>query len=179
MLLIARTDAESGKLLSSNVDVADHEFILGTTTRGSVSLAQALSDAEARGASGAEVDELEQEWTQRHETCTFNQGELAPSAEGWFNKTLKRIVCVKLLRKLYRTRIALRTSLLPTKLTSPLLMESPTMMLETLLLIFSAHLSFGTVIVSELLERISSFHQLLFQYPGQGRVTTTILVASR
>lgn len=75
MLLIARTDSESGKLLSSNVDVADHEFILGTTTKGSISLAQTLADAEARGATGAEVDKLEQEWTQKHEMCTFNQGE--------------------------------------------------------------------------------------------------------
>lgn len=72
MLLIARTDSESGKLLSSNVDVVDHEFILGTTTKDSVSLAQALSDAEARGATGAEVDKLEQEWTQSHPMCTFN-----------------------------------------------------------------------------------------------------------
>lgn len=75
MLLIARTDSESGRLLSSNVDVADHEFILGTTTKGSVSLAQALADAEARGAGGAEIDKLEQEWTKNHQMCTFNEGQ--------------------------------------------------------------------------------------------------------
>ena len=74
MLLIARTDSESGKLLSSNIDVADHEFVLGTTRKGCVSLAQALADAEARGATGAEVDGLEQDWTQDHPMCTFNQG---------------------------------------------------------------------------------------------------------
>ncbi|PPQ71646.1 hypothetical protein CVT24_007837 [Panaeolus cyanescens] len=73
MLLIARTDSESGKLISSNVDVADHEFIVGTTTQSSTSLAQVLSEAEARGASGAEVDKLEKEWTEKHEMCTFNQ----------------------------------------------------------------------------------------------------------
>lgn len=73
MLLIARTDSESGKLLSSNVDVVDHEFILGTTRKGCVSLAQALADAEARGATGTEVDGLEQDWTQSHPMCTFNQ----------------------------------------------------------------------------------------------------------
>jgi isocitrate lyase len=76
MLLIARTDSESGKLLSSNVDVMDHEFVLGTTTKDSVSLAQALADAEARGATGAEVNKLEQEWTKNHQMCTFNQGQL-------------------------------------------------------------------------------------------------------
>lgn len=73
MHLIARTDSESGKLIASNVDVADHEFILGTTTGGTDSLAQVLSDAEARGASGTEVDRLEKEWTASHKMVTFNQ----------------------------------------------------------------------------------------------------------
>ncbi|PFH52299.1 hypothetical protein AMATHDRAFT_57353 [Amanita thiersii Skay4041] len=73
MLLIARTDSESGKLLSSNVDIADHEYILGTTTQDTRSLAQVLLEAEARGASGAEVDRLEREWTENHDMCTFHQ----------------------------------------------------------------------------------------------------------
>ena len=34
MLLLARSDAESARLLSSTVDVADHEFVLGTTVPG-------------------------------------------------------------------------------------------------------------------------------------------------
>lgn len=74
MLLIARTDSESGKLISSNVDIAEHEFIVGTTTKGTDSLAQVLAEAEIKGATGAEVDQLEKEWTQSHEMCTFNQG---------------------------------------------------------------------------------------------------------
>ncbi|KAF8624218.1 hypothetical protein AX15_005984 [Amanita polypyramis BW_CC] len=73
MLLIARTDSESGKLLSSNVDIADHEFIIGTTTRSPRSLAEVLADAETRGATGSEIDRLEEEWTRAHELCTFNQ----------------------------------------------------------------------------------------------------------
>ena len=76
MLLIARTDSESAKLISSTVDVDDHEFIKGTTTRGSKGPAEVLADAEARGAGGAEVDKLEKEWTDTHEMCTFHQGEL-------------------------------------------------------------------------------------------------------
>lgn len=79
MLLIARTDSESGKLISSNIDIADHEFILGTTTRGSDSLAQVLAEAEATGASGADIDRLEKEWTASHEMCTFNQGKASIS----------------------------------------------------------------------------------------------------
>jgi isocitrate lyase len=81
MLLIARTDAESGQLISSNIDVADHEFIRGTTTKDTKSLAQVLSDAEARGATGAEVDQLEQDWTSSHNMCTFNQCKLKYKSE--------------------------------------------------------------------------------------------------
>jgi len=73
MLLIARTDSESGKLISSNIDAADHEFIVGTVTKGDP-LAQVFADAEARGATGAEVDALEKQWMESHEMCTFNQG---------------------------------------------------------------------------------------------------------
>lgn len=74
MLLIARTDSESGKLISSTVDSADHEFILGTTVKEGQSLAQVLSDAEAKGASGPEIDTLERQWMDRHKLVTFNQG---------------------------------------------------------------------------------------------------------
>ncbi|KAJ7110313.1 isocitrate lyase [Mycena crocata] len=73
MLVIARTDSESAKLLSSSVDVDDHEFILGTTAKVSKGLAQVLSEAEARGASGVEIDALEQQWTEGNPLCTFNQ----------------------------------------------------------------------------------------------------------
>lgn len=81
MLLIARTDSESGMLISSNIDVVDQEFIRGTTTRDMKSLAQVLSDAEARGATGAEVDQLEQNWTASHTMCTFNQGPPKPELD--------------------------------------------------------------------------------------------------
>ncbi|KAK7465551.1 mitochondrial 2-methylisocitrate lyase [Stygiomarasmius scandens] len=72
MLLIARTDAESGKLLSSTVDLEDQEFVLGTTIPGK-SLAQVLSEAESTGATGAQIDLLEQEWTKVNQLCTFKQ----------------------------------------------------------------------------------------------------------
>lgn len=74
MLLIARTDSESGKLISSNIDIKDHEFMLGTTQKNSKPLAQLISEAEARGATGAEIDALEKQWIQAHPMCTFNQG---------------------------------------------------------------------------------------------------------
>lgn len=74
MLLIARTDSEAGKLISSTVDMADHEFIKGTTTPASKSLAQVLQEAEAAGKSGKEIDHLETTWMASHELVTFNEG---------------------------------------------------------------------------------------------------------
>jgi isocitrate lyase len=74
MLLIARTDSEAGKLISSTVDVADHDFILGTTIPDTKGLAEAISEAEASGKSGREVDQAEIDWTSRHKLCTFKEG---------------------------------------------------------------------------------------------------------
>jgi isocitrate lyase len=74
MLFIARTDSESAKLISSTVDVSDHEFIKGTMTKGGRGLAEVLAEAEAKGASGSEVDKLEKKWTDSHEMCTFDRG---------------------------------------------------------------------------------------------------------
>lgn len=73
MLLIARTDSEAGKLISSTVDMADHEFIKGVTTPASKSLAQTLQEAEATGKSGKEIDQIEAAWTASHELVTFNE----------------------------------------------------------------------------------------------------------
>ena len=73
MLLIARTDAESAKLISSTVDVLDHEFIKGVTTPGKP-LAEAIAGAESEGKAGPEIDAIEKEWLESHPMCTFNQG---------------------------------------------------------------------------------------------------------
>lgn len=73
-LLIARTDAESGKLLSSDIDVLDHEFILGVTE--SVEpLAETLQMMEHRGVSGSEIDHYEAQWVKDHKLFTFDEGE--------------------------------------------------------------------------------------------------------
>jgi len=61
-LVIARTDSESGKLLSSAIDVRDHEFILGIAEEGIESLAETIQAMELAGASGAEIDKFEANW---------------------------------------------------------------------------------------------------------------------
>jgi len=71
-LLIARTDSESGKLLSSAIDVRDHEFILGVT-EDVEPLAEVLQAMELEGAPGAEIDRLEADWVMKHKLVTFDE----------------------------------------------------------------------------------------------------------
>ncbi|KAI9570181.1 isocitrate lyase and phosphorylmutase [Boletus coccyginus] len=89
MLVIARTDAESGRLLSSSVDAGDHpyvmistmfsvpersmiyvvdSFILGTTTPGKP-LAEALTGA----VDAADAARIEKEWDATHPLTTFDE----------------------------------------------------------------------------------------------------------
>ena len=71
-LIIARTDSESGRLLSSAVDVRDHEFILGVTQEAEP-LAETLQAMEFEGASGKEIDLYEAKWVKEHELMTFDE----------------------------------------------------------------------------------------------------------
>jgi isocitrate lyase len=76
-ILIARTDSESGKLLSSNIDVRDHEFILGVADikeKGVQRQSEMLYELELSGASSAEINAAEVEWTQKHPLITFADG---------------------------------------------------------------------------------------------------------
>ncbi|KAF2130836.1 ICL-domain-containing protein [Dothidotthia symphoricarpi CBS 119687] len=71
-LVIARTDSESGKLISSAVDVRDHEFIKGVTEE-TEPLAETLQDMEAAGAPGKEIDAFEAAWVKKHKLSTFDE----------------------------------------------------------------------------------------------------------
>ena len=74
-LVIARTDAESGKLLSSTVDVRDHEYILGVNKDGEP-LAETLQAMESNGSTGEEIDQYEAKWVKEHKLMTFDDGNL-------------------------------------------------------------------------------------------------------
>lgn len=72
-LVIARTDSESGKLLSSAIDVRDHEFVLGVAEEGIAPLAETLQSMEASGASGPEIDAFEADWVKKTRLVTFDE----------------------------------------------------------------------------------------------------------
>ncbi|THV77680.1 isocitrate lyase [Aureobasidium pullulans] len=75
-LVIARTDSESGKLLSSAIDARDHEYILGST-EDIEPLAETLQVMEQEGATGAEIDAYEAKWTKEHKLVTFDEAAIA------------------------------------------------------------------------------------------------------
>ena len=74
-LLIARTDAESARLISSAIDVRDHEFILGVDRDGEP-LAEGIQRMESSGATAQEIDHFESGWVKKHELMTFDEGEI-------------------------------------------------------------------------------------------------------
>ncbi|KAK9455746.1 isocitrate lyase [Dipodascopsis uninucleata] len=71
-ILIARTDAESASLLSSAVDPLDHDFILGVAKK-TKPLSEVLFDAERRGCTPLELNELEAIWMDEAELVTFEE----------------------------------------------------------------------------------------------------------
>ncbi|KAI7672184.1 Methylisocitrate lyase, partial [Hortaea werneckii] len=72
-LVIARTDSESGKLLSSAIDARDHEYILGVTDESIPPLAETLQVMETQGASSAEIDAYESNFVKSHNLVTFDE----------------------------------------------------------------------------------------------------------
>ena len=72
-LIIARTDSESGKLLSSAIDVRDHEFIRGVTQE-TIPLAEIMQEMERKGASSKDIDAFERDWVEKHPLLTFDEG---------------------------------------------------------------------------------------------------------
>lgn len=72
-LVIARTDSESGKLLSSAIDVRDHEFILGVADESIEPLAETLQAMELSGVTGAEIDLFESEWVKNTKLTTCDE----------------------------------------------------------------------------------------------------------
>lgn len=76
-LVIARTDSESGKLISSAIDVRDHEFILGVADPSIEPLAETIQDMEAKGAVGAEIDAFEAQWVKSTKLVSFDEAAVA------------------------------------------------------------------------------------------------------
>ncbi|KAF4122897.1 isocitrate lyase [Geosmithia morbida] len=75
-LVIARTDSESGRLISSAIDVRDHEFILGVADPSLEPLAETIQAMEAKGATGYDIDAFEARWVKDSHLVTFDEAAL-------------------------------------------------------------------------------------------------------
>jgi isocitrate lyase len=76
-ILIARTDSESGKLLSSNIDPRDHEYILGVADVQKNNIqaqSEMLYELELSGATIEQINVAEEKWTNSHPLITFPEG---------------------------------------------------------------------------------------------------------
>lgn len=72
-LLIARTDSLNSKLISSNCDPRDHEFIKGTINSDCDSWIEKLMSMEREGASQNVINEAEEEWFSKNKVYTFDE----------------------------------------------------------------------------------------------------------
>lgn len=72
-LIVARSDSEAATLLTSNIDARDHYFIKGCTNATLAPLSVVLAEAQAKGASGAEVADIQAEWLAQADLKTYQQ----------------------------------------------------------------------------------------------------------
>jgi isocitrate lyase len=64
-LVVARTDSEAATLITTNIDPRDHAFILGSTNPDLLPLNDIMLAGELARKSGAELQNLEDEWTKQ------------------------------------------------------------------------------------------------------------------
>lgn len=63
LLAVARTDSEAATLITSTIDFRDHYFVVGSTNPDCRPLVDVMVEAELRGATGAELAKVEENWT--------------------------------------------------------------------------------------------------------------------
>lgn len=73
LLAIARTDSEAATLITSTVDYRDHYFIVGVTNPDIPPLVDVMVEAEARGAYGPELAQIEEDWSNKAGLKLFHQ----------------------------------------------------------------------------------------------------------
>lgn len=61
-LIVARTDSEAATLITSNIDPRDHAFILGSTNPNLKALVLEMSEAQAAGKNGDDLQAVEDNW---------------------------------------------------------------------------------------------------------------------
>ncbi|KAI0464455.1 isocitrate lyase 1 [Komagataella kurtzmanii] len=65
LIAVARTDSEAATLLTSTIDKRDHYFVIGATNPDIPDLIDVLTEAELQGKYGAELSQLEADWSKK------------------------------------------------------------------------------------------------------------------
>ncbi|CAG8317029.1 unnamed protein product, partial [Penicillium salamii] len=73
LLAIARTDSEAATLITSTIDDRDHAFIVGSTNPSLQPLNDLMVAAERSGKNGAELQAIEDQWTNQAGLKLFNE----------------------------------------------------------------------------------------------------------
>nr|AAK56934.1 isocitrate lyase [Ogataea angusta] len=73
LLCVARTDSEAATLITSTIDTRDHYFIIGATNPDVEPLVEVMNRAEQEGAYGAELEEIEKQWTEKAGLKLFHE----------------------------------------------------------------------------------------------------------
>jgi isocitrate lyase len=73
LLAIARTDAEAATLITTTIDPRDHAYILGSTNPNLQPLNDLMIAAEQAGKTGAELQAIEDKWTEQAGLKLFNE----------------------------------------------------------------------------------------------------------
>lgn len=85
LIAIARTDSEAATLITSTIDYRDHYFIVGATNPNLPPLVELTTAAEERGASGAELQKIEDEWVAKAGLKLFSQAVIDEINAGAFS----------------------------------------------------------------------------------------------
>jgi isocitrate/methylisocitrate lyase len=72
-LIVARTDAESATLITTNIDPRDHAFVIGSTNPSLRALNELMIEAEERGIQGAQLEAIEKKWIQQAGLKLFDE----------------------------------------------------------------------------------------------------------
>ena len=72
-LVIARTDSEAATLITSNIDIRDHPFILGSTNPDLPALVELLNEAERQGKTGTALKAVEEQWMAKAGLALFGE----------------------------------------------------------------------------------------------------------
>ncbi|KAI5788894.1 isocitrate lyase [Peziza echinospora] len=95
LLSVARTDSEAATLITSTIDPRDHSFILGCTNPDLEPLPAVMGRAEAAGATGEKLQQVEDDWLRKANIQLYDDAVIAVINSSAFSHSDKPSVIAK------------------------------------------------------------------------------------